>query len=158
MTIIRAPRPVIRGGYAHLAAPRYAQRVAAESADFPRIEPAIHVVVDGWVQPQPAPVRIRAGLPLGGGMDRLSGVKADYVYRLYDAAGVVVYVGISKRLKERLLSHVRRFRIEGWDLVGFEADLMPSREAAEDREVELTMKLRPIRNVVVGPLHRGVWL
>jgi predicted GIY-YIG superfamily endonuclease len=70
------------------------------------------------------------------------------LYRLYDAAGDLLYIGIAKDPASRWKSHANHPRTSGWwPLVSRkEVEWLPSREAADVAETEAIKKERPAHN------------
>ena len=71
------------------------------------------------------------------------------LYRMFDAAGRLLYVGISYSAPRRMIAHRRRQ--DWWGLVGrIEIEKHPSREQAALAEVAAIGAERPLFNVVHG--------
>jgi len=70
--------------------------------------------------------------------------KPTIVYRLYDAQGALLYVGMAIRVKERLQAHKR---LEWWPQVArVEEETFPDRMQACRRERDLILDERPLHN------------
>lgn len=70
-----------------------------------------------------------------------------FLYRLYDAAGVLLYVGITDRGPARLVEH---YRSKPWfgQVTRVEFERYPTRKICELREEFLIKKLHPRHNVI----------
>jgi hypothetical protein len=68
------------------------------------------------------------------------------VYRLYDAIGVLLYVGVTDRWPQRALEH---YRSKSWaaDVARWEISRWPERSMAEWAERDLIRRLRPLWNI-----------
>lgn len=81
------------------------------------------------------------------------------VYRLYDAADVVIYVGMTQRLKSRLQKHRTRFRGE---IAGVDFDGPLEYDMAGRVEIHEIRRHRPKHNrlhntLEPGELQRAWW-
>lgn len=82
--------------------------------------------------------------------DKRTGATA--LYRLYDANGQILYVGISRNPAWRWGAHAEQH--PWWlDVDSFDVEWHPSRAAAEAAEKHAILTERPARNVTHTPKH-----
>jgi hypothetical protein len=101
-------------------------------------------------------------------METLSDPTSTSVYRYYDVAGVLIYVGITRTGVQRNREH--NSDKEWWQWVASQrVDHFPSRDAAHEHEIALIQKFRPpfnkqhnhqyraLRNVYVAAREAGLY-
>jgi excinuclease UvrABC nuclease subunit len=77
------------------------------------------------------------------------------IYRIYDPDGVLVYIGMTFSPRQRLRSHVRRFKGR-FDTYTWES--AQSRAHAAALEAEAISNEAPTDNIAPGGLPRGGWI